>query len=155
MFVCRWKQDSSSKQDTLNNFQSLDQTQDDLDDLESVDGAIGMIELGDLIDSFEPSYSSTEIELRETDTQSFRSGTDSPSKADIYPVANSGRRVHRTTEQRRRDLEADPRTSIVDPDQILCALCNKWIQLRKDVSYSAQNWLKHAGICEQRHKYVN
>ena len=62
----------------------------------------------------------------------------------------TGKRMHRSEQSRKEELESDPRTKTVLTDRILCGMCEKWIQMRRDVAYSPQNWLKHAGICEVR-----
>ena len=101
--------------------------------------------------------------LKQEPSWTLRARTNTPTPAvAVVPVPTpiepkvsevTGKRMHRTEESRKEDLERDPRTKIVHPEKILCAMCDRWIQMRKDVSYSPQNWLKHAGICEARTGY--
>lgn len=132
-------------------------------DLVDDDSSIfGAVELGHLVDAFEPAVSSTEFIVPED--PSSGQGVVGPSSVTIQlssrmaqarPVKGNRqegviKRGHRTTESRKAELEADPRTRAVEAARILCGMCDKWIQTRHDVSYSGQNWLKHAGICEKR-----
>ena len=140
----------------------------------------GFIELGKIISAFEPSISSTEyartvkkaaepapakpvpssysmptLRARANNSPAASSRVNSPAPVSrnqsVVPNGDTSRRMHRSEAQRKSDLENDPRTKVVLTDKILCALCDRWIQMRKDVAYSPQNWLKHAGICEKRH----
>ncbi|EJD05449.1 uncharacterized protein FOMMEDRAFT_17747 [Fomitiporia mediterranea MF3/22] len=145
----------------------------DLDDSETLGhGHFGYIELGRLIGKFEPTISSIDYGkppetkavpvLKQQPTWSMpnlRARTNTPTRNGSVPlpqstsepkVSDTGKRMHRSEESRKLELENDDRTKIVQPDKILCAMCDRWIQMRRDVSYSPQNWLKHAGICEQR-----
>lgn len=131
-------------------------------------GLFGSIELGDLVDSFEPTISSTDYgkppQVKEPpivvkksaawSAPTLRARTNTPTpQSYVYSepkVSETGKRMHRSEEFRKEELENDPRTKIVHPDKIFCAMCERWIQMRRDVAYSPQNWLKHAGICEVR-----
>ncbi|KAI5121436.1 hypothetical protein M0805_006197 [Coniferiporia weirii] len=140
----------------------------DLELEDSDNGVFGYVELGHLISALEPSVSSTDygpvpkasepgVAPKETPTfniPTLRARTNTPTlPSHVYSepkVTEDGKRMHRTEEFRKEELKNDPRTSTVLPDKILCGMCGRWIQMRRDVAYSAQNWLKHAGICEVR-----
>ena len=134
-------------------------------------GNFGSVELGELLDAFEPTYTSMSFavkaveRLQAADKAAKKFGQSS--KSSSAPVASSStrmrgfafpkrnrsgssKRTNRSEEERKADLEADPRTRTVEKNRILCNMCGKWIQMRHDVSYSPQNWLKHADICEVR-----
>ncbi|KAL5498746.1 hypothetical protein ACEPAH_2101 [Sanghuangporus vaninii] len=141
-------------------------------------GHFGFIELGRLIGKFEPTVSSTDygnptesklpsaiapastkqppsvLNLPTLRARPGNSRLNSPAPMSLsqheMKIQDPGKRMHRTEEERKQELESDPRTKIVHPEKILCRMCDRWIQMRRDVSYSPQNWLKHAGICEQR-----
>lgn len=142
-------------------------------------GTYGAVQLSDIVDSFEPTYSSLEYGVKQDDLPSSPSISSAPlsqrmgapskpstpapvrdtsSASALYRVAleanltasQGTKRPHRGMEFRKLELEADPRTKTVEPDRILCVMCDRWIATRKDVDYSGQNWLKHAGICEIR-----
>ncbi|KAF7309881.1 hypothetical protein MIND_00360400 [Mycena indigotica] len=59
--------------------------------------------------------------------------------------AGSGRRT--TGEQRKAELEADPRAERVDIDQVLCRKCQKWVRLSTKTAYALANWNKHQENC--------
>lgn len=125
-------------------------------------GIFGSVELGHLVDAFEPAVSSTEFIVPDVSFSGHGlSGSSSvslhmPSRmAQSRPEKGSredtiSKRGHRSTAYRKAELEADPRTRVVEAGRILCGMCDKWIQTRHDVAFSGQNWLKHAGICERR-----
>ncbi|KAL5476734.1 hypothetical protein ACEPAI_2920 [Sanghuangporus weigelae] len=141
-------------------------------------GHFGFIELGRLIGKFEPTVSSTDygnptepklppatvaastkqpppvLNLPTLRARTGNSRLNSPAPMSLsqheVKIQDPSKRMHRTEEERKQELESDPRTKIVHPEKILCRMCDRWIQMRRDVSYSPQNWLKHAGICEQR-----
>lgn len=128
----------------------------------------GTIELAELMNCFEPAISSIDFMVNPIERRSdhegegcsawsapssrpqraaaARSGLLNPKKPEVV----SSRRSHRTEAERKAELEDDPRTDVVMPSKILCALCGRWIQTRRDVSYSNQNWQKHVAICELR-----
>lgn len=145
----------------------------DLEAENSVGGHFGFVELGSLIGKFEPTISSTDYgnaadakptppqvkQLVARSVPVLRARPSTPTIVNQAPQpqveakatdTGTGKRPHRSEQMRKHELENDPRTKIVHPDKILCALCDRWIQMRRDVAYSPQNWLKHAGICEQR-----
>lgn len=148
----------------------------DLDQEGSDSGVFGFIELGTLVNAFEPTVSSTHYgrswkepvveqpSRKPTPTAyllpTLRARPSTPLVAARPPVEAipkepiSTKRMHRPEQLRKEELEKDQRTKTVLADQILCRMCNKWIQMRRDVSFSPQNWLKHAGICEVRTGYV-
>ena len=53
----------------------------------------------------------------------------------------------RSAEQRAATLRSDPLLGDVEPNRVLCTLCQKWVQLRQDSSYYAYPWLQHRGKC--------
>lgn len=147
----------------------------DLDQESAESGVFGFIELGSLISAFEPTVSSTNYgkpwkgpvvgpSRKSTPTlyslPTLRARPTTPIVTPHPPVdttpkeSNSNKRLHRPEQIRKEDLEKDTRTKVVLADRILCRMCDKWIQMRRDVSYSPQNWLKHANICEVRTGYV-
>ncbi|KAH8116216.1 hypothetical protein DFH11DRAFT_1484852, partial [Phellopilus nigrolimitatus] len=135
---------------------------------DSGNGVFGYIELGHLVSAFEPSVSSTDYGVRPSEMpevlqiqketpirniptlRARNSNTPTLSSSNEPKISDSGKRMHRTEESRKEELKSDPRTSSVLPNKILCGMCDHWIQMRRDVAYSPQNWLKHAGICEVR-----
>lgn len=132
----------------------------------------GFVELGRLVNAFEPSVSSTEFAIRPSDLPKekmkklpipvpiVRNLRARMSSASVTPKPeeplsiSAGKRSHRTEIHRKEELERDPRARIVLAEKILCAMCDKWIQMRRDISYSGQNWLKHAESCQNRLGYV-
>lgn len=131
----------------------------------------GFVELGRLVNAFEPSVSSTEFAIRLSDLPKEKKQLPIPvpivrnlrarmSSASVTPKPeeplsiSAGKRPHRTEMHRKEELERDPRARIVLAEKILCAMCDKWIQMRRDISYSGQNWLKHAESCQNRMGYV-
>ena len=60
------------------------------------------------------------------------------------------RRKGRTAEERRKVLEDDPRAGQVNPHDVYCKMCNKWIKLYRDIPYVESNWTRHAERCEVR-----
>lgn len=152
----------------------------DLETDGAVGGHFGYIELGRLIGKFEPTISSTDYgnpsEARRQSAVAPTATKQPPSTWNVPTLRarpgnsrlnspaptpslhesrmHDGKRMHRTEEARKQELESDPRTKVVHPEKILCRMCDRWIQMRRDVSYSPQNWLKHAGICEQRTGYA-
>ncbi len=131
-----------------------------IDLVDDGNGVFGAVELGHLVDAFEPTVSSTEFIVPEVSSsgisgRSFVSLQLSSRMAQSRPVKTSredavSKRGHRSTAFRKAELEADPRTGVVESGRIKCGMCDKWIQTRQDVAFSGQNWLKHAGICERR-----
>ena len=129
----------------------------------------GYVDLGSLLDSFEPSISSTEYATQQSEIAQEQKKPPMPiqvirnlrarmSSASLTPKpeepVSPPKRPHRTEASRKEELECDPRARIVHPEKILCAMCDKWIQMRRDISYSSQNWLKHAESCQIRSGYV-
>ena len=55
---------------------------------------------------------------------------------------------------RREQLMNDVRTAAVEPQRVLCAICQMWIKLRDGKQYVPYNWYKHRRKCEKRHGYV-
>ena len=132
-------------------------------------GTYGYIELGDIVNSFEPTHTSLEygpkldavstptpVAHRMGATSASTSLRDTSSGSALlrfaleanHSATQGSKRPHRGMEYRKQELEMDPRTKVVEPDRILCAMCDRWIATRRDVDYSGQNWAKHAGICE-------
>lgn len=56
-------------------------------------------------------------------------------------------KTHRTAEERKADLEADPRISVVRPHEVLCRNCGQWIRLAAKYEYKDYNWKNHAVSC--------
>ncbi|KAF7308920.1 hypothetical protein MKEN_01092500 [Mycena kentingensis (nom. inval.)] len=52
-----------------------------------------------------------------------------------------------TVEERKAELEADPRAEEVAPDQVLCRKCQKWIRLSTKSMYALANWNQHQLSC--------
>ncbi|KAK7061065.1 hypothetical protein VNI00_000800 [Paramarasmius palmivorus] len=57
-------------------------------------------------------------------------------------------RTHRSEAERKAILEADTRALDVQPDQVLCKRCKKWIRLGgKTARYALKNWETHQQRC--------
>lgn len=67
-------------------------------------------------------------------------------------VGKVGGRRRFTAEQRHERLKADPRIIAIEPHQLQCGLCNKWIRLQSRTEYDIHNWLAHVDKCELRQK---
>lgn len=67
-------------------------------------------------------------------------------------VSKVGGRRRFTAEQRHERLKADPRIKAIEPHQLQCGLCNKWIRLQSRTEYDIHNWLAHVDKCELRQK---
>lgn len=67
-------------------------------------------------------------------------------------VSKVGGRRRFTAEQRHERLKADPRIIAIEPHQLQCGLCNKWIRLQSRTEYDIHNWLAHVDKCELRQK---
>ncbi|KAF7325021.1 hypothetical protein MKEN_00544500 [Mycena kentingensis (nom. inval.)] len=83
-----------------------------------------------------------------------------PPSAQFTPVSNAGT-THsapsssarrKNEEQRIAILQADTLILTIEPHRVRCALCDKWIALRKDSSYCAYPWLQHRGKCVIRYQ---
>lgn len=61
------------------------------------------------------------------------------------------RKKGRSVEERRQGFIDDPRCGEVEPHQVFCLLCKKWIKLYKEVEYVDSNWTRHIVRCEARH----
>ncbi|THH30509.1 hypothetical protein EUX98_g3678 [Antrodiella citrinella] len=76
----------------------------------------------------------------------------SPSFKDLTPgnfvPAQESRR--RNAEQREAALRSDPLIGEVQPNQVFCSICRKWVQLRQDSTYCAYPWVQHRGKCLNR-----
>ncbi|KAF8512328.1 hypothetical protein JB92DRAFT_3117228 [Gautieria morchelliformis] len=59
--------------------------------------------------------------------------------------------IRRTEEERVKFLESDPRATMVEAHRILCAICGRWIQLRKNSTYCTAPWVQHARKCAAKH----
>ncbi|KAJ7066495.1 hypothetical protein C8F01DRAFT_703966 [Mycena amicta] len=57
----------------------------------------------------------------------------------------SARRM--TADERKAELEGDPRAERVDIDQVLCRKCQKWVRLSTKTAYALYNWNQHQGVC--------
>lgn len=158
-------------------------------------GVFGSVELVDLLDGYEPSFSSMSITVKtpassekpdasrpvvDVDVPMLPSPTaesadhpapgsappsapplsatpsnsTTPSAAHLVAAHILSRRSHKTTEDRKKVLMTDPLALAIEPNRVLCKLCERWIQMRKDVTYSPQNWYKHVNICKGKHPYA-
>ena len=69
----------------------------------------------------------------------------------LFPYTPSlKRKKGRSVEERIAALKADPRCGDVEPHQVFCLICDKWIQLYRGTEYIDSNWLRHA----ERHSCV-
>jgi len=71
------------------------------------------------------------------------------SKCDTPKDPSEPQTIRRTVEERKALLETDTRAAQIKPDEVLCARCNKWIQLLKTQDYSLSNWNKHQSTCSE------
>lgn len=60
----------------------------------------------------------------------------------------------RNVTERMEGLRQDPRCGEVQPHQVFCLMCNRWIKLYREVEYIDSNWLRHAERCSLRMRYV-
>ncbi|KAF9073250.1 hypothetical protein BDP27DRAFT_1216203, partial [Rhodocollybia butyracea] len=56
-------------------------------------------------------------------------------------------RPHRTADERKAVLLADPNIQEVKTDEVLCKKCNSWIRLVSGRSYDLRNWNRHNKSC--------
>ncbi|KAJ6619875.1 hypothetical protein B0H10DRAFT_2163714 [Mycena sp. CBHHK59/15] len=62
--------------------------------------------------------------------------------------SNVGGTATRTTKaERKAILDADERAKTVQPDQVLCRKCHKWIRLSTRTAYALNNWNAHQTSC--------
>ncbi|TDL24569.1 hypothetical protein BD410DRAFT_94573 [Rickenella mellea] len=54
----------------------------------------------------------------------------------------------KTLEERKTQLESDPRVGDVEPHRIHCKVCDKWLKLNNDIEYATFNWFKHISKCD-------
>lgn len=73
-------------------------------------------------------------------------GDDSSSVA-ASSVARSRTPLRRNAQERQALLEADPTIQTLEPYQVLCKNCQKWVKLSKSSTYSAHNWDRHKRSC--------
>ena len=73
---------------------------------------------------------------------------------DSISMAKGGMRKRYTAHERHERLKADPRIKVIEPHQLQCGLCDKWIRLQSRTEYDIHNWLAHVDKCELRQKYV-
>ncbi|KAF8585474.1 hypothetical protein K439DRAFT_1660249 [Ramaria rubella] len=66
-------------------------------------------------------------------------------------VSQGAVQVRRTEEERINFLKSDPHATTVEPHRILCAICGRWIQLRKNSTYCTAPWEQHVKKCAARH----
>ena len=59
--------------------------------------------------------------------------------------------LRRTEDERLSFLLSDPHATTVEPHRILCAICRRWIQLRKNSTYCTAPWVQHARKCAARY----
>lgn len=63
--------------------------------------------------------------------------------------------IRRSLEERQSLLEQDPLAREVEPNQVLCEPCNKWIRLGSKTKYGLGQWQKHVERMHgQAGKYV-
>lgn len=60
----------------------------------------------------------------------------------------------RNVAERMEGLQQDPRCGEVQPHQVFCLMCNRWIKLYREVEYIDSNWLRHAERCSLRMRCV-
>jgi hypothetical protein len=77
-------------------------------------------------------------------------GGDGPSESISTGKSSVKRRF--TAEQRLERLKADTRIKSIEPHQLQCGLCDKWIRLQSRTEYDIHNWLAHVDKCELRQK---
>lgn len=63
------------------------------------------------------------------------------------PPHSPTRAVRRTEGQRRAFLRNDVQAQEVEPQRVLCRVCEKWIKLSAVCNYGAGNWLAHKQRC--------
>lgn len=77
--------------------------------------------------------------------------SDEPEDADAKrhrSEAAKGPRNGRTTlDERRGALEVDEWVAVVEPHQVKCHGCAKWIKLHKERQYDHTNWKQHRAKC--------
>ncbi|KIK50457.1 hypothetical protein GYMLUDRAFT_51165 [Collybiopsis luxurians FD-317 M1] len=56
-------------------------------------------------------------------------------------------RTRLTEEERKGILLADPNIQEVEPEQVLCKNCTKWIRLNNTTAYDLSNWKQHNRSC--------
>lgn len=66
---------------------------------------------------------------------------------DPTPVTPSGRAVRRNEAERYAYLQADPQAVEIQPFEVLCKTCQKWIKLNNKLRYSLNNWQSHQKRC--------
>ncbi|KIJ34874.1 hypothetical protein M422DRAFT_34948 [Sphaerobolus stellatus SS14] len=59
--------------------------------------------------------------------------------------------IRRTEEQRIFLLQTDPDAKEIEPHRVLCAICDRWIQLRKNSTYCTAPWVQHVKKCAAKH----
>lgn len=70
------------------------------------------------------------------------------------PSAKRRRRAKRTTQERIEYFETDPYVAKFEAYRVLCASCDKWIQLRRNCKYSSIPWDLHRKNCLAKKVYV-
>ena len=70
-------------------------------------------------------------------------------KAPSHPVPKP-RRVQRTEDERIEYLRAHPYVAKFEAYRVLCALCGKWIKLRRNSTYCSIPWDAHHKSCSAK-----
>ncbi|EIN12701.1 hypothetical protein PUNSTDRAFT_141327 [Punctularia strigosozonata HHB-11173 SS5] len=63
---------------------------------------------------------------------------------------DTGRARRRSLDERAADLRGDPHLREVEAHRVLCAICDRWIQLRQDAAYCTLPWTQHREKCLER-----
>lgn len=88
----------------------------------------------------------TEVKVKE-ESPGLLSPTTSIAPHLEAPLSYPGRSIRTTAAQRRAYLRDDPLVEEVEPHQVLCRGCRKWIRLASTSQYTLNNWLSHRLRC--------
>ncbi|KAF7975454.1 hypothetical protein HWV62_7768 [Athelia sp. TMB] len=72
---------------------------------------------------------------------------DGSSSVAASSVARSVASIKRSAQERQALVEGDPNVDTVEPHQVLCKLCHRWIKLSTHTAYSLYNWNRHKRSC--------
>lgn len=87
---------------------------------------------------------------RRSDSGTGRAAAAAAAKtSDAYAIT-SPPQIRRTESERVKLLVSDPNATTVEPHRVLCAVCGRWIQLRKNSTYCTAPWIQHVGKCVKR-----
>ncbi|KAJ7623144.1 hypothetical protein FB45DRAFT_924730 [Roridomyces roridus] len=71
----------------------------------------------------------------------------SDARSEVSRSEKGGAVVRMSVDERKAMLDGDPRAEKVEPDQVLCRKCQKWIRLSTKTSYALSNWNTHQMSC--------